>query len=255
MLNSAWKRCANTQTHSGAKTHTWKGARRHTAWACASRRELVSIANSSAGWYERPPAGAACRCRVVSALFSRAAARRRSPAPSARCPPSAWRCRSPPARSGAAASRVMRRASSRGTSISPRELRREPGSGRQQRPRRSRGQPSQEREYTRNEGHGHRRGSGTHTVEPLEDPVPRELPEESPEREEPAEPPREPGESTGVRRPLMAAPDYVAPIVGWRSWFVVEAEGRLSALLDRLSHALAAAAGASRELPQQRVQG
>jgi hypothetical protein len=32
----------------------------------------------------------------------------------------------------------------------------------------------------------------THTVEPLEDPVPRELPEESPEREEPAEPPREP---------------------------------------------------------------
>ena len=32
----------------------------------------------------------------------------------------------------------------------------------------------------------------THTVEPLEDPVPRELPEETPEREEPAEPPREP---------------------------------------------------------------
>jgi hypothetical protein len=25
----------------------------------------------------------------------------------------------------------------------------------------------------------------------------------------------------------MAAPDYVAPIVGWRGWFVVEAEGAL----------------------------
>jgi hypothetical protein len=34
--------------------------------------------------------------------------------------------------------------------------------------------------------------SRTYTVEPLEDPVPRELPEESPEREEPAEPQREP---------------------------------------------------------------
>jgi hypothetical protein len=32
----------------------------------------------------------------------------------------------------------------------------------------------------------------THTVEPLEDPVPRERAEESPEREEPTEPPREP---------------------------------------------------------------
>jgi hypothetical protein len=32
----------------------------------------------------------------------------------------------------------------------------------------------------------------THTVEPLEDSVPRERPEEPPEREEPAEPPREP---------------------------------------------------------------
>jgi hypothetical protein len=65
-------------------------------------------------------------------------------------------------------------------------------------PRRSR--PSPERAYTRNEGHGHRRASRTYTVEPLEDPVPRELPDESPEREEPAEPPREPGEGTGVRR-------------------------------------------------------
>jgi hypothetical protein len=45
--------------------------------------------------------------------------------------------------------------------------------GRQQRPRRSRGQPSPERAYTRNEGHGRRRASRTHTVEPLEDPVPR----------------------------------------------------------------------------------
>jgi hypothetical protein len=73
-------------------------------------------------------------------------------------------------------------------------------SGRQQRPRCSRGQPSPERAYTRNEGDGYRRASRTHTVEPLEDPVPRELPDESPEREEPAEPPREPGEGTGVRR-------------------------------------------------------
>jgi hypothetical protein len=39
-----------------------------------------------------------------------------------------WGCRSPSPRSGAPANRVMRRASSRGsTSISPRELRREPG--------------------------------------------------------------------------------------------------------------------------------
>jgi hypothetical protein len=32
----------------------------------------------------------------------------------------------------------------------------------------------------------------TYTVEPLEDPVPRELPEEAPERERPAEAPGEP---------------------------------------------------------------
>jgi hypothetical protein len=68
---------------------------------------------------------AARRC-VVSVVassrrssFSRAVARRRSPAPSAaRCPPLAGRCRSPPARSGAPASRVMHRASSRGSTSS-----------------------------------------------------------------------------------------------------------------------------------------
>jgi hypothetical protein len=97
---------------------------------------------------------------------------------------------------------------------------------------------------------GHRRGSRTHTVEPLEDPVPRELPDESPEREEPAEPPREPGEGTGVRRRphgsagLRRADRRLARLVRRRS------RGRPSALLDRLPHALAAAAGARRELPQ-----
>jgi hypothetical protein len=112
-------------------------------------------------------------------------------------------------------------------------------SGRQQRPRCSRGQPSPERAYTRNEGDGYRRASRTHTVEPLEDPVPRELPDESPEREEPAEPPREPGEGTGVRRRphgsagLRRADRRLARLVRRRS------RGRPSALLDRLPHALA----------------
>jgi hypothetical protein len=122
-----------THAHSGAQTHTEGSAPAQSLGARASRRELVSMANTEAGWYERrrgrPPVRRSGG-RVVSALFfSRAAARRRSPAPSAaRCPPSAGRCRSPPARSGAPARRVMRRASSRGsTSISPRELQREPG--------------------------------------------------------------------------------------------------------------------------------
>jgi hypothetical protein len=84
--------------------------------------------------------------------------------------------------------------------------------------------------------------------------VPRELPDESAEREEPAEPPREPGEGTGVRRRphgsagLRRADRRLARLVRRRS------RGRPSALLDRLPHALAAAAGARRELPQQRVQ-
>jgi hypothetical protein len=43
----------------------------------------------------------------------------------------------------------------------------------------------------------------------------------------------------------MAAPDYVAPIVGWRGWFVVEAGGALRPC-SIVYHAMAAAAGASR---------
>jgi hypothetical protein len=184
--------------------------------------------------------------------FFRAAARRRSPAPSAGRPPSAGRCRSPPARSGAPASRVMRRASSRGsTSISPRELRREPGAQADSSARDALGGSRRRKGRTlKMRANGHRRGSRTHTVEPLEDPVPRELPDESPEREEPAEPPREPGEGTGVRRRphgsagLRRADRRLARLVRRRS------RGRPSALLDRLPHALAAAAGARRELPQ-----
>ena len=67
--------------------------------------------------------------RRLGALCSRAAARRRSPAPSAaRCPPSAGGVARRRLARGRRRSRVMRRASSRGsTSISPRELRREPG--------------------------------------------------------------------------------------------------------------------------------
>jgi hypothetical protein len=37
----------------------------------------------------------------------------------------------------------------------------------------------------------------TITVEPLEDPVPRELPEEAPAREQPVEPAREPEKVAG----------------------------------------------------------
>ena len=40
----------------------------------------------------------------------------------------------------------------------------------------------------------------TYTVEPLEDPVPRELPEEAPEREWPAEAPGEPEQVPGPAR-------------------------------------------------------
>jgi hypothetical protein len=40
----------------------------------------------------------------------------------------------------------------------------------------------------------------TYTVEPLEDPVPRELPEEAPERERPAEAPGEPEQVPGPAR-------------------------------------------------------
>jgi hypothetical protein len=54
------------------------------------------------------------------------------------------------------------------------------------------GQPPPERAYTQIWVMEIGKPSRTYTVEPLEDPVPRERPEESPEREEPAEPQREP---------------------------------------------------------------
>jgi hypothetical protein len=60
-----------TRAHPANK-HTQNGARRHKAWARASRRELVSMANTAAGWYERrrgrPPVRRSGD-RVVSALF------------------------------------------------------------------------------------------------------------------------------------------------------------------------------------------
>jgi hypothetical protein len=68
----------------------------------------------------------------------------------------------------------------------------------------------------------------TYTVEPLEDPVPRELPEEAPEREWPAEAPGRAGAGAGPRALNRAgAPDYAAPTVGWRGWLVAEVEGAL----------------------------
>ena len=55
---SSRRRRARHTRSSGAQTHT-EGRRRHKAWACASRRELLSMANSGARWYEwrrgRPP--------------------------------------------------------------------------------------------------------------------------------------------------------------------------------------------------------
>jgi hypothetical protein len=114
-----------TNTHRRRRAATKPGRAR-------SRRELLSMANSGAGWYERrrgpPPvrrSGVASSRRFVfprggSAQVARALCRALSTI--------GWGCRSPSPRSGAPASRVMRRASSRGsTSISPRELRREPG--------------------------------------------------------------------------------------------------------------------------------
>jgi hypothetical protein len=129
---SSRRRRARQARSSGAQTNTHSRRRPPQAWACASRRELRSMGNSGAGWYERrrgrPPlrrSGVASSRRSVfprggSAQVARALCRALSTI--------GWGCRSPSPRSGAPASRVMRRASSRGsTSISPRELRREPG--------------------------------------------------------------------------------------------------------------------------------
>lgn len=49
--SSSRRRRARHPTLIPAHKHTQKGTRRHKAWACASRRELVSMANTEAGWY------------------------------------------------------------------------------------------------------------------------------------------------------------------------------------------------------------
>jgi hypothetical protein len=240
-----------------AHKHTQKEARRHKAWACASRRELLSMANLEAGLYERrrgrPPVRRSAG-RVVSALFffPRGGSAQVARALCRALPAIGWEVSLAAGSLGSAGeqghapsffagvdvdfpSRTTARARRSGDSSARDAL---GGS------RRRKGRTLKMR------ANGHRRGSRTHTVEPLEDPVPRELPDESPEREEPAEPPREPGEGTGVRRRphgsagLRRADRRLARLVRRRS------RGRPSALLDRLPHALAAAAGARRELPQ-----
>lgn len=126
-------------TRSAPAAASGDGERGTRAHSCAQTHTEGSVppqkprrARPGENWYRwrtRVQAGtsgdaAARRCGVRVAApsrrssFSRAAARRRSPAPSAACcPPSAGRFRSPPARSGAQASRVMRRASSRGVGV------------------------------------------------------------------------------------------------------------------------------------------
>jgi hypothetical protein len=127
---SSRRRRARHTRSSGAQTHrrrraATKPGRCASGENCYRWRSRVQAGTSG----DAAPAGAAFRCRVVSALCvpaRRLGAGRPRPLP--RVVHHRLGCRSPSPRSGAPANRVMRRASSRGsTSISPRELRREPG--------------------------------------------------------------------------------------------------------------------------------
>lgn len=62
-----------------------------------------------------------------------------------------------------------------------------------------------------------------YTVEPVDDPVPRERPAESPES--PLEDAAEPAQSD---ERVMLAPDYVEPVRAWRTWLLVQGNGGLT---------------------------